>query len=143
MSDPMFFLWPPDPTNDARRRPLQHVYAPLAYSLLFLLWRFNSVRTLTMTSLVCYCALLSLAADPNSNPNPNPNSNPHPDPNPDPDPNRNPDPNSTPTRCARSSRAVTPPSSDMRVASSHCTTHGCSCACRPPWLWVTRCSPGW
>ena len=46
MSDPMFFLWPPDPENDAPRRRLQHLYAPLPYSLLFLLWRFNSIRTL-------------------------------------------------------------------------------------------------
>ena len=45
MSDPMFFLWPPDPAHDAPRRRLQHLYAPLPYSLLFLLWRFNSART--------------------------------------------------------------------------------------------------
>ena len=46
MSDPMFFLWPPDPAHDAPRRRLQHLYAPLPYSLLFLLWRYNSLRTL-------------------------------------------------------------------------------------------------
>ena len=46
MSDPMFYLWSPDPAHDAPRRRLQHLYAPLPYSLLFLLWRFNSLRSL-------------------------------------------------------------------------------------------------
>lgn len=46
MSDPFFFLWPPDPANDSALRPFQHMYSLAVYSILFALWRFNSLRTL-------------------------------------------------------------------------------------------------
>ena len=46
MSDPFFFLWPPDPANDnLGMRKKQHILAPVTYSILFALWRFNSLKT--------------------------------------------------------------------------------------------------
>lgn len=46
MSDPFFYLWAPAPGADRRSRRLQHVYTPFVYSILFALWRFNSLRAL-------------------------------------------------------------------------------------------------
>ena len=45
MSDPFFFLWPPDPMRDSQFRGSQHLYALPVYSILFALWRFNSIKT--------------------------------------------------------------------------------------------------
>lgn len=43
--DPFLFLWQPDPKNDNRAmRKLQHWYWPLPYSILFLYWRFDSIK---------------------------------------------------------------------------------------------------
>ena len=44
MSDPFLFLWPPDPSRDADHRSKQHLYALPVYSILFALWRYNSLR---------------------------------------------------------------------------------------------------
>lgn len=43
--DPALHLWQPDPKNDIPwLRKWQHVYWPLPYSILFLYWRFDSIR---------------------------------------------------------------------------------------------------
>jgi len=43
--DPFIFLWKPDPKNDLTwLRRWQHVYWPLPYSILFLYWRFDSIK---------------------------------------------------------------------------------------------------
>eukprot|EP00962_Isochrysis_galbana_P012999 scaffold3717_cov124-Isochrysis_galbana.AAC.17 len=43
--DPALHLWAPDPKNDIPwLRRWQHVYWPLPYSILFLYWRFDSIR---------------------------------------------------------------------------------------------------
>jgi len=43
--DPALHLWRPDPANDITwLRRWQHVYWPLPYSILFLYWRFDSIR---------------------------------------------------------------------------------------------------
>jgi len=43
--EPALHLWEPDPKNDLRwLRKWQHVYWPLPYSILFLYWRFDSIR---------------------------------------------------------------------------------------------------
>jgi fatty acid desaturase len=52
MADPFFFLWAPDPARDSRWRRLQHLYALPVYSVLFALWRLNSVRTVFTSRLV-------------------------------------------------------------------------------------------
>jgi len=49
MSDPFFYFWPPDPKHDSRLRPLQYLYFPALYSILFALWRVNSLRTVKAT----------------------------------------------------------------------------------------------
>ena len=46
MSDPFFYLWAPDAAADSQNRRLQHLYTPFVYSILFALWRFNSLRAL-------------------------------------------------------------------------------------------------
>jgi len=45
MSDPFFYFWAPDPSRDSRWRRMQHLYALPVYSILFALWRFNSIKT--------------------------------------------------------------------------------------------------
>lgn len=45
MSDPFFYLWAPDPARDSTMRKWQHLYVLPVYSILFALWRFNSLRT--------------------------------------------------------------------------------------------------
>lgn len=43
--EPALHLWQPDPKNDVPwLRKWQHVYWPLPYSILFLYWRFDSIR---------------------------------------------------------------------------------------------------
>jgi len=43
--DPALHLWAPDPKNDIPwLRRWQHVYWPIPYSILFLYWRFDSIR---------------------------------------------------------------------------------------------------
>ena len=43
--EPALHLWSPDPKNDMPwLRKWQHVYWPLPYSILFLYWRFDSIR---------------------------------------------------------------------------------------------------
>lgn len=44
MIDPALFLWAPDPKNDSPLRKFQHLYWMLPYSLLFLIWRVDSIR---------------------------------------------------------------------------------------------------
>jgi len=58
MSDPFFFLWPPDPSRDSRWRKLQHLYALPLYAILFALWRFNSLKTVFSKRLYGEGALL-------------------------------------------------------------------------------------
>lgn len=43
-TDPALFLWAPDPKNDAPWRKYQGAYLPLPMSMLFLIWRFDSIR---------------------------------------------------------------------------------------------------
>merc|ERR1719514_2724 len=43
-TDPALFLWAPDPKNDAPWRKWQGAYLPLPMSLLFLIWRVDSIR---------------------------------------------------------------------------------------------------
>ena len=43
--DPFLHLWQPDPKNDLNKyRKYQHIYWPLPYSILFLYWRYDSIR---------------------------------------------------------------------------------------------------
>lgn len=44
MVDPALFLWAPDPANDSPMRRFQHLYWAAPYSLLFLIWRVDSIR---------------------------------------------------------------------------------------------------
>jgi len=41
---PALFVWPPTPENDKPWRKFQHLYLPLAYSLLFVVWRIDSLK---------------------------------------------------------------------------------------------------
>jgi len=59
MSDPFFFLWPPDPARDSKWRSLQHLYALPVYSILFALWRFNSLRTVVIGRLYAQGAAMA------------------------------------------------------------------------------------
>ncbi len=43
-TDPALFLWAPDPKNDVPWRKYQGLYLPFPMSLLFLIWRFDSVK---------------------------------------------------------------------------------------------------
>ena len=43
-TDPALFLWAPDPKNDAPWRKFQGLYLPFPMSLLFLIWRFDSIK---------------------------------------------------------------------------------------------------
>lgn len=43
-TDPALFLWAPDPKNDAPWRKWQGHYLPAPMSLLFLIWRFDSIK---------------------------------------------------------------------------------------------------
>ena len=60
MSDPFFFLWAPDPARDSRMRKLQHLYALPVYSILFALWRFNSVKTVAAKKLYGQAGCMAL-----------------------------------------------------------------------------------
>lgn len=60
MSDPFFFLWPPDPSRDSKWRRLQHLYCVPVYASLFALWRFNSLRTIWGSRLRSEGALVGL-----------------------------------------------------------------------------------
>lgn len=51
MSDPFFFLWAPDPARDVQWRKYQHLYIAPVYSILFALWRFNSLKTVATSRL--------------------------------------------------------------------------------------------
>lgn len=43
-TDPALFLWAPDPKNDAPWRKYQGMYLPAPMSLLFMIWRTDSIR---------------------------------------------------------------------------------------------------
>jgi len=58
-TDPALFLWAPDPKNDAPWRKLQGWYLPLPMSLLFLIWRFDSVRVAIERKSVVECVGLA------------------------------------------------------------------------------------
>jgi len=60
MSDPFFFLWAPDPSRDSQWRRLQHWYCLPVYSILFALWRFNSIRTVFSSNLRREGSMLAL-----------------------------------------------------------------------------------
>merc|ERR1711966_419003 len=38
------YLWQPDPKNDSPMRKFQHLYWPVPFSVLFLYWRFDSIK---------------------------------------------------------------------------------------------------
>merc|ERR1719440_1943151 len=42
--EPAIFLWQPDPNKDSWLRKYQHVYWPIPFSVLFLYWRFDSIK---------------------------------------------------------------------------------------------------
>ena len=42
--EPAIYLWQPDPKKDSWLRKFQHVYWPIPFSVLFLYWRFDSIR---------------------------------------------------------------------------------------------------
>ena len=42
--EPALYLWQPDPSNDSPMRKYQHLYWPIPFSVLFLYWRFDSIR---------------------------------------------------------------------------------------------------
>ena len=60
MSDPFFFLWAPDPERDVAWRKFQHLYVAPVYSILFALWRFNSLKTVISSRLWREAAPLAL-----------------------------------------------------------------------------------
>lgn len=68
MVDPALWLWAPAPENDAPWRKYQGIYAPLPMSLLFMIWRFDSVKVALQRKLwpelagfgIHYAAMLSL-----------------------------------------------------------------------------------
>jgi len=43
-TDPALYIWAPDPKNDAPWRKYQGLYLPLPMSLLFFIWRFDSIK---------------------------------------------------------------------------------------------------
>ena len=42
--EPAIYLWQPDPKKDSWLRKYQHLYWPIPFSVLFLYWRFDSIR---------------------------------------------------------------------------------------------------
>merc|ERR1719247_3801062 len=42
--EPALYLWQPDPKNDSPVRKFQHLYWPIPFSVLFLYWRFDSIK---------------------------------------------------------------------------------------------------
>lgn len=60
MVEPALWLWAPDDTRDKPWRKFQHLYWPLPFSLTFLLWRIDSVRTALKKGLKLEGALLAL-----------------------------------------------------------------------------------
>jgi len=42
--EPAIYLWQPDPKKDSWLRKYQHVYWPIPFSVLFLYWRFDSIK---------------------------------------------------------------------------------------------------
>ena len=42
--EPAIYLWQPDPKKDSFLRKYQHIYWPIPFSVLFLYWRFDSIR---------------------------------------------------------------------------------------------------
>lgn len=43
-TEPAIFVYPPDPSKDSLIRKFQHIYLPLPFSLLFLIWRIDSAK---------------------------------------------------------------------------------------------------
>ena len=44
MTDPLLYVYPPKKSEDNALRPYQHLYAPIAFSLLFAIWRIDSMK---------------------------------------------------------------------------------------------------
>lgn len=44
MVDPFLYMWAPDPKNDSPFRKFQHLYWMLPYSMLFAIWRIDSIK---------------------------------------------------------------------------------------------------
>jgi len=42
--EPALYLWQPDPKMDSPLRKFQHLYWPIPFSVLFLYWRFDSIK---------------------------------------------------------------------------------------------------
>merc|ERR1719181_1025751 len=42
--EPAIYLWQPDPKKDSWLRKYQHIYWPIPFSVLFLYWRFDSIK---------------------------------------------------------------------------------------------------
>ena len=42
--EPAIYLWQPDPKKDSWLRKYQHLYWPIPFSVLFLYWRFDSIK---------------------------------------------------------------------------------------------------
>lgn len=45
-TDPVLFVRPPDPKNDSWHRRIQHLTVPLSFSMLFMVWRTDSIKVL-------------------------------------------------------------------------------------------------
>jgi fatty acid desaturase len=43
-TDPFLFQWAPDPSQDSPLRKIQHIIFPIAFSFMFALWRYDSVK---------------------------------------------------------------------------------------------------
>jgi fatty acid desaturase len=43
-TDPFLFQWAPDPSQDSPLRKIQHIIFPVAFSFMFALWRFDSLK---------------------------------------------------------------------------------------------------
>ncbi|CAN0369678.1 unnamed protein product, partial [Discosporangium mesarthrocarpum] len=60
MVEPALWLWTPDSERDRSWRKYQHLYWPLPFSLTFLLWRIDSVRTAIAKKLKLEGSLLAV-----------------------------------------------------------------------------------
>merc|ERR1712070_270396 len=60
MVDPFLFLWAPDPSNDSFFRKIQQYYWALPYSMLFAIWRGDSIKVAFRRKLWGECAGLAV-----------------------------------------------------------------------------------
>ncbi|CAM9679190.1 unnamed protein product [Ascophyllum nodosum] len=60
MVEPAMWLWAPDDGRDRPWRRFQHLYWPVPFSLMFLIWRIDSIRAVVAKNLKLEAAFLAL-----------------------------------------------------------------------------------